>query len=266
MDSKEARASVRVLLVLSTLLVGLAAYSTVWASSLQQDGGDGASTGVTVELNAGTANTLISADGVVTVNVPTGAAVDTGTLSYAPKTAGDAPAAAVAGLAFGSTLFDLWVLDANNDRIQDYSFGAPITISVKYNDDDLLAAEGNPGRLVLQKYDTAFKAWVSLNTTFDPASKTIQAQASRLGFFTLMGQAQPATPTPTPTATLLPGAVTPTATLLPPTATLLPPTATLLPPTPGDVAPGSGLLMGLLMAAFILIAAGGYYLRQSKQT
>ena len=44
------------------------------------------------------------------------------------------------------------------------------------------------------------------------------------------------------------------------------PTATLLPPTPGDVAPGSNLLIGLLIAAFILIAAGGYYLRQSRQS
>ena len=43
------------------------------------------------------------------------------------------------------------------------------------------------------------------------------------------------------------------------------PTATLLPPTPGDVAPGSDLLIGLLIAAFILIAAGGYYLRYSRQ-
>ena len=44
------------------------------------------------------------------------------------------------------------------------------------------------------------------------------------------------------------------------------PTATLLPPTPGDVAPGSNLLIGLLIAAFILIAAGSYYLRQSRQS
>jgi hypothetical protein len=44
------------------------------------------------------------------------------------------------------------------------------------------------------------------------------------------------------------------------------PTATLLPPTPGDVAPGSDLLIGLLIAAFILIAAGSYYLRQSRQS
>ena len=219
------------------------------------------------DIVVGTASTLTYAGGVVTVSVPASAAAEAGTLSYESKTADDAPAAAPAGLAFGSTLFDLSVLDVNNDRIQDYRFATSITISVKYTDDDLQAAEGNPGRLVLHKYDEVLQAWTSLNTTFNPAARTVQAQTSRLSFFALMGQEQPPTPTPTATATLLPGAATRSPTLAPPTATLaVPPTATLLPPTPGDVAPGSGLLIGLLIAAFVLIAAGGYYLRQSKQS
>ena len=139
-------------------------------------------------------------------------------------------------------------------------FRQHITISVSYDDEDVQAAEGNPGRLVLQKYDSLFGTWTPLTTTFDPVTKTVQAQVSQLSFFALMGQEQPPTPTPTPTATLRPGEATHTPTIEPGT-----PTSTLLPPTPGDVAPGSGLLIGLLIAAFILIAAGGYYLRQSKQ-
>jgi len=217
-----------------------------------------------IAIAAGTASTLTSGDGVVTVSVPAAAPVEAGTLSYEPKVEAQAPAAAPAGLAFGSTLFDLSVLDLNNDPIQDYRFGTPITISVMYTDDDVQAAEGNPGRLVLYKYDMVLQAWIPLNTTFDPVTKSVQAQVSRLSFFALMGQAQPPTPTPTPTATLLPGVATPTPTVTPTPEPA--PTATLLPPTPGDVAPGSGLLTGLLIAAFILMAAGGYYLRSSRQS
>ena len=52
-----------------------------------------------------------------------------------------------------------------------------------------------------------------------------------------------ATPTPTPTPT---------------------PVVVVLPPT-GDVSPSSGLLMGLLLAGFLLILAGGTYLAQSRR-
>ena len=127
---------------------------------------------------------------------------------------------------------------------------------MKYTDEDVQAAQGNPQRLVLYKYDSIFQAWTPLSTSVNLADRTLQAKVSRLSFFALLGQPQPRTPTPTPEATLLPGVATPTAV----------PTATLLPPTPGDVAPGSSLLIGLLIAAFILIAAGSYYLRQSRQT
>ncbi|MDP6102445.1 MAG: hypothetical protein QF579_03960, partial [Dehalococcoidia bacterium] len=117
------------------------------------------------------------------------------------------------------------------------------------------AAQGNPSRLVLYKYDAIFQTWTPLTTSVNMVDKTLQAKVSSVGFFALLGQPQPPTPTPTPPATLRPGVATPTAL----------PTATLLPPTPGDIAPSSGFLTGLLIAAFILIAAGSYYLRQSKQ-
>ena len=42
------------------------------------------------------------------------------------------------------------------------------------------------------------------------------------------------------------------------------PTATLLPPTPGDVAPGSGFVLGLVVMALVLISAGGYYMKESN--
>ena len=279
---KKARGFWRGLLAFGTLVIVFSMYSTVWASPSQQDGG------VSVQLVSGTAATLTSADGVVTVTVPAGASVAAGTLSYTPKTAADAPAVAPSGLAFGSVLFDLTVLDSSGDPALNYSFGTAIAVEVRYTDADLQAAEGNPDRLQLMKYDPGFQVWTALTTSFDPVAKTVRAQLTRLSFFALMGQAQPPTATPTPTATLLPGVATstPTVTPTPPatatpeatatatpepaTATPVPatpvPTSTLVPPTPGDVAPGSGLLIGLLIVAAILIAAGGYYLRQSRQS
>ena len=206
----------------------------------------------------GTTATLISPDGKVTVFIPAAAPMETAYIFYTPE---GAPAAPPAGLASGTSLFDLTVLDPDGVPDPAIRFSRPITISVKYTNDDIQVAEGNPGQLSLQKYDPAFQSWIPLTTTLDPATKTVQAQVSRLGFFALMGPGQPLSPTPTSTTVpAIPATPTTPTTSTAPTA----PTATLLPPTPGDVAPGSGLLMGLLVAAAVLISAGGYYLRQSR--
>ncbi|MBF8267463.1 MAG: domain containing protein [Dehalococcoidia bacterium] len=213
--------------------------------------------------------TLTSPDGAVTVAVPADAPVGTSFLLYTPRTKADAPAAPT-GLAIGSALFDLKVIELTGAEALDTRFRTPVTVSVKYTADDLTVAQGNPSRLVLYKYDTSLKAWSSLSTTFDPVTKTIGAQVGRLSLFALMGEAKAATPTVTPTPTREPWLPTVTPTITP-TPTVTPtrtatPTATTIPPKPGDLAPGSGLLMGLLVVAALLIAAGGYYLRQSKQS
>ena len=198
----------------------------------------------------GVSTTLTSPDGSVTVTIPSAAPVGTSYLLYEPKTAADAPEAPPTGQAFGSALFELNVIDLTGAVETDARFRTPITIELSYNDADLAAAQGNPTRLVVQKYDTVLQAWTPLTTTADMVAKTVTAQVSRTSFFALMGQVQPPTPTPTPTPTLRPGVSTPTT----------------IPPAAGDVAPGSGLLVGLLIAAVVLIGAGGYYLRQEKRT
>ena len=295
---KEAKGFFHSLLIIGTLVIIASLYSTVWASPSQGVSGQTVPTpdatqaanaviaqaaaqaaAVSAEATAaasdavsipvpsegaitafapGSITTLSAPDGKVTITIPTLAPPGSFFLLYAPKAAADVPAAPPAGLAFGSTLFDLSVVDLAGVLAPDTLFLDPITLSVTYTDADVQAAEGNPARLGLYKYDPLFGVWTSLTTSVNTANKTVEAKVSRLSFFALMGQDQPPTPTPTPTATLLPGVATST---VPP-----PPTATLLPPTPGDVAPGSGFLIGLMLAAFILIAAGGYYLRQSKQS
>ncbi len=51
-----------------------------------------------------------------------------------------------------------------------------------------------------------------------------------------------------------------------PTTGAPPPTMTPEPPPTGDFAPGSGLLLGLMLAGFLLIAAGGTYIAQHRRS
>ena len=148
-------------------------------------------------------------------------------------------------------------------------FDGQVAISIAYSDADLAAAEGNPTRLTIYKYDTSFQTWSALTTSVNVVEGTVSTTVSRLSFFAVVGFPQPPTPTPTPTSTPLPGiaTVTPTATATrPPTSTRRPTsTVTPVPPVVGDVAPTSSLLIGLVIVAFVLMAAGGYYLRQNRQ-
>ena len=228
-------------------------------------------------ITPGTASSIASPDEVVAVTVSADAPSTAAVLLYESKTSEALPVAP-SGVSFSNTLFDLTALGTDGSALASYSFTRSITISVKYTDADIQTAEGNPSRLVLYKFDTTLQSWIPLSTTLNVVARTVQAQVSRLSSFALMGQARPATPTPTAMATLQAGAptLTPaiTATAVAPTESpTVSPTAvpvvtimsTALPPTPGDVAPGSGLLLTLLIAAGILIAAGGYYLRETKQ-
>ena len=205
--------------------------------------------GAVTAFSPGSVSSLSSPDNVVTISIPSSAPKGSFNLVYEPKAVADAPSPAPEGLSFASTVFELSVLDLTGQEATDTSFRRPIKITVQYTDADVLAAGGNPGRLVIYKYDELLSAWTPLTTIFDPVAKTVTAQVSRLSFFALMGGEPLPTPTPTPVP---PGEAAPT--------------ATLVPPAPGDVAPSSGLLLGMLIAAFILIGAGSYYMRQRNQT
>ena len=63
---------------------------------------------------------------------------------------------------------------------------------------------------------------------------------------------------------LTPPTPTPAASVSVPTPTVAPEPEPELPPT-GDFAPGSGLLLGLMLAGFLLIAAGGTYMAQHRR-
>ena len=198
-------------------------------------------------IATGSVSNFSSLEGGVTVHVPAAAPTGVGSLRYSPKTTVDFPSLPN-GLNYGNTLFELTILDPSGSRIHDYRFATTIAITVKYTEDDVLVAGGNPADLVLQKYDTAFQRWTALGTTFNPAAKTVTAKVSSLSLFAFIGSGLPRIPDPTSVATSIPATAT----------------ATLLLPTPGDVVPGFGLLIGMLIAAATLVAAGAYYLGKSR--
>ena len=230
-------------------------------------------------ITPGLASSLSSPDSKVTVTVPAESAKTAGLLHYTSKTSSDAPAAAPSGMSFASTLFELNQVDASGAVMTGTKFNSGIVITVKYDAVDVVAAEGNPSRLVLYKYDSDTGDWHSLGTSLSFANQTVSATVRSLSFFALVGQPLPPLPTPTPKGTATPAvqdyphtsaaeaaaaAAAAAAATPDPTATPVPePTATLLPPTPGDVAPGSGFMLGLLVVALVLLSAGGYYMKES---
>jgi len=250
------------------MLAALAAmFATVWTSPALVASAQTAPTGgVSEAIAAGTITTLSSLDGKVTVTVPAAAPAQAGYITYGPKTSSEAPGETADGFGFGSVLFELNVTDSAGAALADTSFKAPISISINYSDADALAV-GDPSKLAIMKYDSGLSAWAPLATSFDPVAKTVSAQVQRLTFFALIGEGIVPTPTatPVPPTAVPPTAVPPTA--VPPTAvppTAVPPTATAVPPATGDVSPGSGLLVGMLLVAMVLMGAGGYYLREVR--
>ncbi|MFC1935274.1 hypothetical protein ACFLX9_00685 [Chloroflexota bacterium] len=117
----------------------------------------------------------------------------------------------------------------------------PMTITAKYTAADVTAApQKNPTNLRIARYDATTKTWTSLNTTVNMATQMLTAKTNHLSLFSVVGVEPPpqavGTPTPTPEA----------------------------PPT-GDFDPGSGLVLALVIAGFLLTIAGGVYLTQARR-
>jgi len=195
-----------------------------------------APTGGNAAIIQPSASASVSApDGSVVVAVPATANATTFQLVYKPSPA-SVPAAPA-----GTSIIRAFELNTHNTAGTQVSLKLlkPVTITVKYTAADVEAApQKNPANLKIVRYDSATQAWTPLNTTVDLAAKTLTAKASRFSVFAVAG-IEPAPQfvgTPTPEA----------------------------PPT-GDFVPGSGLVLGLIIAGFLLITAGGAYLTQARR-
>ena len=199
---------------------------------------EGGSTG---EISFDAGAIIMSPDEQVTVTVQSGSVPGIRNIAYAPSTAADVPALpAGSGFSFGSKVFSLTMWDELGTPLEGFSFFRPITITVKYTDDDVATAGGNPYNLEIMYYDTSLDAWTGLLTTIDLVAKTATARVTHLTAFALVAQQPVGAPTLTPTSKI-----------------------ETTPPIVGGVAPSSGFLVGLLIVAIVLIASGTYYLRQT---
>jgi hypothetical protein len=186
--------------------------------------------------------TITAPDDSITVQVPPVAHDTTFQIAYdpAPDNVPATPSNLSLIKAFGLNAHDADGTGISLDLLK------LVTIVVKYTADDAAnAPNGSPSNLKLARYDVRTNAWATLNTTVDLGAQTLTAKSGHLSLFAVMGAETTSQPSVT---------ATPTA------------TATAEAPPTGDFAPGSGLLLGLILVGFLLIAAGGTYMAQSRRS
>ena len=187
--------------------------------------------------------TLSFASGDVTVKVPDGATSGTIDLSYTPWTAATSPAAAPSGTVFGSQLFELDVSIGGVAQTS-YAFSGFVQVTIQYTDaDKAQAAGGRDDNVDLYVYDAAFNRWnQDASAVQDIVNKSLTSSQTALGAAGASGFAIVIT---TSSGASGPGEATP--------------------PAAGDIAPGSGLLIGIALAGAILVLGGGYLFRRGSK-
>ena len=147
------------------------------------------------------------------------------------------------GTLFGSQIFSLDVLDSNGVYQTTQSFSGFIQVTVPYTDaDKAQASGGRDDNVDLYVYDAAFKRWNrDASAIQDVVNKSLTSSQTALGAAGASGFAIVITPP----AGAVPGGATP--------------------PAAGDIAPGSGLLIGIALAGAILILGGGYLFRRGSR-
>ena len=177
---------------------------------------------------------LSFADGAVKIAIPQGALSQDVDISYTALSGDAVPAAPPAGTALGSNVFSLAVEPAT-------TFGRAVNITIAYNADDVQAGGANYTNVKLYVYDVAFKEWQVIDAAIrDIPGLTLTTQQTDLArsYAIIVTGAVAPTPDPTP-----PPAETDT----------------------GDLAPGTGLLLGLAAAGLLLVLGGGYlFLRRPR--
>ncbi len=196
--------------------------------------------GVSADTAGAGGVSLSFGEGLVEVAVPQGAVTGDVDITYTSLTVASLPAPAPEGTALGSNAFALGVTPATN-------FVRPVNITVAYSADDVIAGGDNYTNVKLYVFDPSFTAWLPLEATIrDIPGLTLTTQQTMLGTFAVfVTGAPPPTPEPTIEPTVEP---------------------TVVPPDPGDIAPGSAMMLGLAGAGFLLLVGGGFlFLRDPRR-
>ncbi len=192
--------------------------------------------GASVIIQPSKSATISAPDGSIVVVVPSTSNDTTFQLVYNPS-----PSSVPASDADTNILraFELNTHDANGVA-KSMVLIKSVTVTANYTADDVAGAPQNsPINLKIMRYNESNSTWTSLNTTVDLAAQTLSAKIKSFSLFAVAGVEPPLQVIPTSTPVGL--------------------------PTTGDVSPSSGLLLGLLLAGFLMIVAGGTYLAQSRR-
>ena len=118
-----------------------------------------------------------TADGQISVTFPEGAIAGEATLTIdilSPSTVAKVPG----GFQMGGSCFTLGVVDAEGKEIS--MFSRQVTVTVRYSDEDVAAAGGNPENLVLAYYSEATGKWNVLETSLNTIDKTLIVTTTHL--------------------------------------------------------------------------------------
>ncbi|MGA9086128.1 MAG: hypothetical protein WB284_05380 [Methanoregula sp.] len=159
-------------------------------------------TASSISLTPGSAGTLTSTDGRISILFPQGAVLGDAMVTLQPYSLDSLPSAP-AGAKFGATCFEVTGLSGLLSK--------DATVRVTYSADDFAAAGGDASQLKLSYYDAAQNAWVILSTQVDSSSTTLTATTNHLSVWAVMvsssttgGTAAEAAPEATTTKSPLP--------------------------------------------------------------
>jgi len=124
--------------------------------------------------------------GEIAVEFPAGAVTGTATVTI-KQIAPPADASIPHGFKAGTTFFTVEAKDAGGNSI--VTLSQPLTITVKYSDEDVATASGDPNNLVLAYYDEAVGKWNPLTTTVNTTDKTLSAITTHLSTWATMALA-----------------------------------------------------------------------------
>ena len=152
----------------------------------------GTSDGITNLIKATTQQSVSSQGGTVqTTDVqiattfPANAITDNTTVTINQRSSSFL-ALAPQGFKVGNTCFTVEAVDANGNAIG--TFSQPVTITVKYSDEDVAAAGGDPTKLALAYYDEAAAEWKMLDTTVNTADKTLSATTTHFSTWAILAK------------------------------------------------------------------------------
>ncbi len=129
-------------------------------------------------------STIETDDGQITVEFPAGALATAAIVTI--KQVEPSSAAAPKGFRVGNTFFTVDATDASGNAI--VTFSQPVTITVRYSDEDLAAAGGDPSNLVLAYYDEAAAEWKMVDTTINTTDKTLSATTTHFSTWAVLAK------------------------------------------------------------------------------